>query len=165
MSDTTPAGWYPDPEMPGQQRYWDGTQWTEHRAPGAPQAPQQFPQPQQQVAWQTAPGAGATAPTSGLAIAALVLSLVWLGGLGSVAAIVLGLIALSQIKNSNGQQGGRGIAIAGVVIGALGAIATAAIFALVVAFGTTVESNVRDFESYLDCIQEEIETGQDLNCD
>ena len=39
----TPAGWYPDPEVPGGQRYWDGTQWTEDRqalapapAPGAP---------------------------------------------------------------------------------------------------------------------------------
>lgn len=30
---TTPAGWYPDPESTDQQRYWDGEQWTEHRAP------------------------------------------------------------------------------------------------------------------------------------
>ena len=26
-------GWYPDPEMAGTNRYWDGGQWTEHRAP------------------------------------------------------------------------------------------------------------------------------------
>ena len=31
------AGWYPDPSTPGQQRYWDGSQWTEHAAP-IPQA-------------------------------------------------------------------------------------------------------------------------------
>jgi hypothetical protein len=25
------AGWLPDPEVPGRLRYWDGTQWTDHR--------------------------------------------------------------------------------------------------------------------------------------
>jgi hypothetical protein len=30
---TPPASWYPDPEHAGWQRYWDGTGWTEHRAP------------------------------------------------------------------------------------------------------------------------------------
>lgn len=25
-----PSGWFPDPENPAQQRYWDGAQWTEH---------------------------------------------------------------------------------------------------------------------------------------
>ncbi|MEZ5184763.1 MAG: DUF2510 domain-containing protein [Candidatus Nanopelagicales bacterium] len=31
---STPAGWYPDPEQAGQQRYWDGQQWTDNYAPG-----------------------------------------------------------------------------------------------------------------------------------
>ena len=30
-----PAGWYPDPQNAGQQRYWDGSQWTEQTAPAA----------------------------------------------------------------------------------------------------------------------------------
>lgn len=30
----TPAGWYPDPDGAGGQRYWDGSTWTEHRSPG-----------------------------------------------------------------------------------------------------------------------------------
>jgi len=34
---STPAGWYPQDD--GQQRYWDGTQWTEHIAPGAAAGP------------------------------------------------------------------------------------------------------------------------------
>lgn len=31
-----PAGWYPDTSRPGQQRWWDGTQWTTHTAPLGP---------------------------------------------------------------------------------------------------------------------------------
>jgi len=27
---TPPAGWHPDPNQPGQLRYWDGTEWTDH---------------------------------------------------------------------------------------------------------------------------------------
>lgn len=42
MRHLPPAGWYPDPTRPGQQRWWDGTQWTAHTAPlgrGAEVAP------------------------------------------------------------------------------------------------------------------------------
>lgn len=28
-----PAGWFPDPEVPGQMRWWDGVQWQASRAP------------------------------------------------------------------------------------------------------------------------------------
>jgi hypothetical protein len=28
-----PAGWYPDPDLTGYDRYWDGTSWTEGRSP------------------------------------------------------------------------------------------------------------------------------------
>jgi hypothetical protein len=31
----TPAGWYPDPDGSGGQRYWGGSTWTEHRSPAA----------------------------------------------------------------------------------------------------------------------------------
>jgi len=34
MTDRKP-GWYPDPEMADTVRYWDGTTWTDHRAPAA----------------------------------------------------------------------------------------------------------------------------------
>ncbi|MCY4665896.1 MAG: DUF2510 domain-containing protein [Acidimicrobiaceae bacterium] len=33
MSDLPPADWYTDPEDDSQYRYWDGSAWTEHRAP------------------------------------------------------------------------------------------------------------------------------------
>lgn len=47
--DTPGAGWYPDPESPGRQRYWDGSRWTEHVSeqqaapPGASGAPHAGP--------------------------------------------------------------------------------------------------------------------------
>jgi uncharacterized Tic20 family protein len=47
-------GWYPDPEVPGGQRYWDGSQWTENRAPAAQAAAvpaAQDPQARQWALW------------------------------------------------------------------------------------------------------------------
>lgn len=41
----TPAGWYPDPDGSGGQRYWDGFAWTEHRAPAAAPPPPVAPPP------------------------------------------------------------------------------------------------------------------------
>lgn len=38
---TAPAGWYPQPD--GTQRYWDGSAWTDHIAPGAAQAADAVP--------------------------------------------------------------------------------------------------------------------------
>lgn len=32
----TAAGWYPDPSGSGDQRWWDGSQWTAHRQPSPP---------------------------------------------------------------------------------------------------------------------------------
>lgn len=33
---TTPAGWYPDPDGSGGQRYFDGQSWTDHPRPAGP---------------------------------------------------------------------------------------------------------------------------------
>lgn len=56
--------------------------------------------------------------TNGLAVASLVSGILWLCGVGSIAAVVLGHIALSQIKRTG--AAGRGLAIAGLVLGYLG---------------------------------------------
>ena len=43
VTSNSPAAWYPDPVDASQYRYWDGQQWTEHRAPAPTE---QSPQPQ-----------------------------------------------------------------------------------------------------------------------
>ena len=58
--------------------------------------------------------------TNVLAILSLVLSLVWVAGLGSIGAVVLGHMAKRQIAASNGRQTGDGLATAGLVIGYIG---------------------------------------------
>jgi hypothetical protein len=66
--------------------------------------------------WQTYP---APQPTNGLAVAALVLGIVWAFWIGSALAIVFGHVALGQIRQRN--QSGKGMAVAGLVLGYVGA--------------------------------------------
>ena len=68
-------------------------------------------------------------PTNELAIASLCLGVVWIFGLGSLLAVVFGLRSLRQIRESAGVEGGRSLAIAGVVIGAVGLASAAFMFA------------------------------------
>lgn len=63
-----------------------------------------------------------TPRTSGLAIASLVLGLLWLIGLGSLLATIFGSLALGQISRSQGRLGGKGMAIAGLVLGIIGLV-------------------------------------------
>lgn len=64
---------------------------------------------------------------SGLAVTSLVLGLL---GCTSVLALIFGLIALNQINSSAGRLTGKGMAIAGIVLGGLG-MAISAIVAVV----------------------------------
>ena len=108
-----PEGWYPDPELRGQQRYWDGTTWTDHRAPGAGQ---------QQWAGQW----GSAGPqTPGSAIAALVCGILAVLGcmfFTGIPAMVLGRRAKREIEQSGGALTGEGLATAGFVTGLIGTI-------------------------------------------
>jgi hypothetical protein len=59
--------------------------------------------------------------TSGLAIASLVTGLfVWCFVIPGIVAIVLGFLSLDQIKDAEGRIKGRGMAIAGIVLGYVG---------------------------------------------
>jgi hypothetical protein len=65
---------------------------------------------------------------SGFAIASLVLSIVWLGGLGSVLGIIFGSKAKQDIRRSSGRLGGDGMATAGIVIGIVGIMGAATVW-------------------------------------
>ena len=71
----------------------------------------------QQVEERTAPTA---VSTNGFAIASLVLGIVWAMGIGSILALVFGYIGRNQIDGSGGRETGRGMAIAGIVLGWVG---------------------------------------------
>jgi hypothetical protein len=103
--------------------WWDGQQWLPVTA-----------QAQQPLASQGGPasyGYGAApypgvgvAPmppqtgTDGKAVASLVLGIVWLGGLGSIIAVILGHVSRSASRKQGRQP--SGVALAGVILGYIG---------------------------------------------
>jgi len=72
------------------------------------------------------------ASTNGFAIASLVLGIVWVGGVGSVLALIFGSVGKNQIESSGGRQAGRRIAVAGTVLGWVGVAILAVLIALAV---------------------------------
>lgn len=77
--------------------------------------------------------------TNGLAIASLVLGIVWVFGLGSILAVIFGFVGRKQIRQSGGRQGGGGMAIAGIVLGFVGVVGL--ILWIVVAIAVTNSIN------------------------
>ncbi len=68
--------------------------------------------------------------TSGLAIASLVLGIVWFAGIGAFMAVVFGHVALSHMKTDRLLRG-RGMAVAGLVLGYVGLVGAALLYMLV----------------------------------
>ena len=132
MTTTTPAGWYPDPDAPAEDRYWDGSGWTAHRSPRT---------------WE--PGSEVRGD-SGRATTALVLgivSILFCGLFTGILAIVLGRRAQREIDASEGRLRGRSVATAGLVTGVIGTLWSAFVTVLVIgvfAFGGTVSGVFQD---------------------
>lgn len=68
--------------------------------------------------------------TNGLAIASLVLGILWMWGIGSILAVIFGYTGRNQIDASAGRQTGRGLAVAGIVLGWVGVGLTVLFIAL-----------------------------------
>jgi hypothetical protein len=52
-----------------------------------------------------------------MAIASLVMGLTWVYWIGSILALVFGYLAKGQIDRARGKLSGRGMAVAGIVLG------------------------------------------------
>ena len=112
-----------------------------------PQYPPQYPPQYQQYPPppyppQVYPGYPAApvqkAGTNGFSIASLVLGIIWLYWIGSILALVFGYVAKSQIDRTGGVQGGRGMAIAGIVLGWIG-VGVLLLIIILVAIGASAE--------------------------
>ncbi len=132
---------------PSQPQY---PQQPQYQQPGQPQYPQQPPAYGQTPQYGGAyPAAGAYQPygqypqpqgTNGLAIGALVASLVGLCTcIGSIVGIVLGVMALNQIKERGGE--GKGMAQAGIWIGVLAVVGWILYVVFIVIVGISADSS------------------------
>jgi hypothetical protein len=89
--------------------------------PSTPSSPRRRPPPPPPRAGQvTISDVWVPPRTNMLAIASLTLGILWLGWLGSLAAVIAGHMARRQIAASNGSQTGNGLATAGLVLGYVG---------------------------------------------
>lgn len=137
-SSSAPPGWYPDPHatgVPGAERYWDGTQWTQ-MVRNAAVAPAYAPSPPGvPIGYGYGYGAPAVTKTNTNAIVSLVLSCVGLFtcGLASIPGVIFGHIARSQIRERHGREDGNGLAIAGLIIGYLTIIGVIVYFLFIAA--------------------------------
>lgn len=102
------------PQGPGWWQASDHRWYPPETHPNAPQGPSPYAWPSQ---WGQPP---ARTTTNGLAVASMVLGIVWVWWIGSILALVFGYIAKGQIARSGGAQAGRGMAIAGIVLGWVG---------------------------------------------
>src|SRR2546423_7623620 len=87
-------------------------------APSSAAPPPPPPPPRPAAMPSAAPMAAQAGKTSGMAIASLVLAILTLPtcGIGGIVGLILGIVSLVKISNSQGQLRGKGLAISGICI-------------------------------------------------
>ncbi|MGK8521551.1 DUF4190 domain-containing protein [Nocardia asteroides] len=132
-----PSGYPSAPQYPVQPPSQPMTPPPQPQYPSYQQPAQPYPQPNYGYQSPYQPYGFPAQGTNGMAIGALISSLVGFVtcGLGSIVGIILGTVALNQIKQSG--QEGRGMALAGIWIG-VGAIVLGILwFVVVIIAGAT----------------------------
>jgi len=117
MAQTLPiAGWYPDPELAGHDRWWDGSVWSDNRRATTEEAPGATP-------GEVRVPAAAPVVRNNLAVIGFILSISsvllpfvinsFAGGIVSV----VGLRHSAKLAGSGTFSPGRGLSIAGILVG------------------------------------------------
>lgn len=100
MTDpSAPAGWYNDPYVPGQWRYWDGDSWTTDSVPGSSPRPTDPPEDSDRNVAKPAaeePAAAQSNKNVGIGCLAIIVILFIIGAIGS----------LFENEDSGGSGGG-----------------------------------------------------------
>ncbi|MEU7629802.1 DUF4190 domain-containing protein [Nocardia sp. NPDC049220] len=133
--NAAPSGYPSAPQYPVQPPAQPMTPPPQPQYPAYHQAAQPYPQPNYPYPYQ--PYGASVQGTNGVAIGALISSLVGFVtcGLGSIVGIILGTVALNQIKQSG--QEGRGMALAGIWVGVGSIVLGILWFVFVIVVGAT----------------------------
>ena len=95
--------------------------------PPGPPPPPDYPPPGYGYGQQPSPG------YNGMAIASMILGVMWLYGVGAILAVIFALVAKRQIRE-RGERGGP-LATAGLVLGIIGIVGIVLLVVLIIAFG------------------------------
>ena len=108
-----------------------------------PPPPPSYPPPGYGYGYGGQPSAG----YNGLAIASMILGMMWLYGVGAILAVIFALIAKRQIRE-RGEKGGA-MATAGLVLGIIGTAGIVLFIVLIVAFGDDIDEDDDFFDESL----------------
>jgi Domain of unknown function (DUF4190) len=101
--------------------------------------------------------------TNTLAIASLVLGVVWCGGIGSVLAVIFSVQARRSIRDSDGTESGEGLATAGLVLGIVGIVGAVLTTLLVVVVAVTANNVAQDAIQRFSHGRVEVPAGRSVN--
>ena len=105
--------------------------------------PPQQPPPQPYQPYQQPPQYGPPRATNGMAIASLVLGILWIYGIGAILALVFGYTAKKQIRERG--EGGSGLATAGIVLGWIGVAGLVVIILALVVLAAGSSTSARGY--------------------